>query len=456
MLAFLSKITAILLTLFGISTEPAPAQTAAQAQIPTPILSQSIPSGPNTLAGTDPGKNAIHMNKKADFEQKQSDPGKLSAYQQWVTPSYSSINLRTKPSTNAPILKQAYTDEQYPIVSKQGDWYQIAVASNQNAWVSASVVHPTIDTTTDLTTEDTTTDTPADTTTSKTTTATNASNKKDSLTLAATINQDTLSLLDGPGSEFHHIAKVSRDDRLEPVLVSGNYTKVIDPDGESGWLPTSSVRWYREPIERMRQGKDLTETADSTMDGLLSGKTIVIDPGHGGTDTGAIGKITPIYERDVNLACALVLEQKLKAAGANVIMTRTTDEQTVSLADRAKLSNDNHADAFVSIHQNMFEDDPSIHGTSSYYYQSDVSHTLASDIEKQLLQEFHEEPENSHTGVINEELYVLHHNTQPATLIEGCFLSNPEELANSVSVDYQDKLAEGIFKGLLQFFGKEI
>ena len=101
--------------------------------------------------------------------------------------------------------------------------------------------------------------------------------------------------------------------------------------------------------------------------------TIVIDPGHGGNEKGAVSCLRN-YEKDINLKIALYLYKELSRKGANVYMTRFTDE-FVSLNDRVKFSNEKNADIFISIHANSLPDgkDPmKERGTSVYYYYNEL------------------------------------------------------------------------------------
>src|SRR5690606_13645230 len=97
----------------------------------------------------------------------------------------------------------------------------------------------------------------------------------------------------------------------------------------------------------------------------VSSKTIVIDPGHGGRDEGAAGA-NGTLEKDLTLNAALLLGEKLKKAGFNVILTRSSDEY-VSLQDRAELAYIKNADVFISLHFDSI-DDSSVHGHTTYYY----------------------------------------------------------------------------------------
>lgn len=178
----------------------------------------------------------------------------------------------------------------------------------------------------------------------------------------------------------------------------------------------------------------------------LKGKTIVIDPGHGGQDAGTTSQFSGVHEKSLTLATANVVEQKLESSGANVIMTRTTDTY-VPLQQRADLSNRNHADAFISFHYN-WSNDPSANGLVDFYYQKSRDNLLASDILNEVAKTT--QLQNNGTGFDN--LNVLRNNSQPSTLIELGFLSNKHEETVIESAVYRDEVAQGVYQGLIDYF----
>lgn len=105
----------------------------------------------------------------------------------------------------------------------------------------------------------------------------------------------------------------------------------------------------------------------------LQVRTIVLDPGHGGEDPGAVG-INGTYEKDVTLDVALRLRRRLEERGYTVLMTRGADE-TVSLRERVEYANQQPTDLFVSIHANSFPDAP-VNALETYYFGANTERTL--------------------------------------------------------------------------------
>jgi len=221
-------------------------------------------------------------------------------------------------------------------------------------------------------------------------------------------------------------------------------------------------------------------------------QVIVLDPGHGGKDPGAIGKKLKVKEKDVNLDVALKLKALLeKELNVRVLMTRS-DDRFVSLGDRTRFANENKADLFISIHANASKNS-SPKGAETYYlatamtsdaravealenkvvelYEggasalskydgldfilSDLSQTehlqssneLASSVQQNLIAGC----KAYDRGVKQANFYVLKGAFMPSILIELGFLSNQEEERMLINEDYQQRLARTIFEGLKRF-----
>lgn len=192
---------------------------------------------------------------------------------------------------------------------------------------------------------------------------------------------------------------------------------------------------------------------------LLAGMKIVVDPGHGGPDTGAIGP-SGTYEKNNTLAVGLDLASVLRAAGAQVIMTRTTDvspavgqySELSDLQARTKIANDANADLFICLHNDSFSN-PSSNGTTTYYSSASSvagqSKTLGNNIQSELVKEIG----LYDRGVKDAPFYVIKNTKMPAVLIEIGFISNPTEEQLLGSPDFQQKTAQGIYKGILKYKG---
>lgn len=182
----------------------------------------------------------------------------------------------------------------------------------------------------------------------------------------------------------------------------------------------------------------------------LSGKRILLDPGHGGHDPGAIGP-TGLHEADVVLSVATkYLKQELESQGAIVTLTRSTDKY-LTLDQRTTLSAGSEYDAFVSIHNNAASS--SARGTEVFYntslnFNGPKSVIMAKYVQSALVSKLG----TYNRGYKPADYYVLRHNVVPAILVEIAFISNRSEEALLRSSTKQKVAAQGIAQGLTNYF----
>ncbi len=198
-------------------------------------------------------------------------------------------------------------------------------------------------------------------------------------------------------------------------------------------------------------------------------KTICLDPGHGGRDTG--NRVGWHFEKVYTLALAAELRDQLKKAGFNVILTRTRDTY-VELPDRPALANQRGADLFVSLHFNATEEghgevegpetycitpvgtsstnargEGSDHGPTSANRDEDESLLFAYQIQKSLVGNL----DGEDRGVRRARFAVLRDARMPAILIEGGYMTNPYESKQIYSSAYRRQMAQAIVKGILAY-----
>lgn len=179
----------------------------------------------------------------------------------------------------------------------------------------------------------------------------------------------------------------------------------------------------------------------------LNGYNIMIDPGHGGKDSGAVSE--GVREKDLTLATATKLANHLEAEGATVNFTRA-DDMFISLENRVFQSNAHETDVFISLHYDYFND-PEVNGINTYYANSNTSKELSEKIHTALAGEL----DMTDRGIRQENYYVLKHNQNPAVLLELGFISNPSDLEKVQTDEYQTEVAEAITNGLVEYFDVE-
>ncbi|MDT8900019.1 N-acetylmuramoyl-L-alanine amidase family protein [Anaeroselena agilis] len=189
----------------------------------------------------------------------------------------------------------------------------------------------------------------------------------------------------------------------------------------------------------------------------LKDKLIVLDPGHGGSDPGAIGS-AGTTEKAVNLAVTLKVKALLAKAGAKVILTHQDDSDVFGpnasavdeLKARATVANVKKADIFVSIHSNAALN-RGAEGTSTYYYQKTrYDSLLARNLQAAMIETGGLEDK----GTLPANFYVIKRTVMPAALVELAFLSNPAEEKLLANPQFQLKMAEGIVEGMERFFAQ--
>ncbi len=199
---------------------------------------------------------------------------------------------------------------------------------------------------------------------------------------------------------------------------------------------------------------DRQTATDSIESTRLLGKTICLDPGHGGSDPGAVGP-TGTQEKDNTLAIGLLLRERLEKNGATVVMTRDSDRDVSypgSTADeelgaRVDIANESGADIFISIHNDAFTNS-SAAGTTTFHYGDNEAVRLAGHVQKCLVDELGTRDRGSRFA----SFYVIRYTDMPAILVEVAFISNPEEELLLASVDGRCKAADSIFQGIVRYF----
>ena len=176
---------------------------------------------------------------------------------------------------------------------------------------------------------------------------------------------------------------------------------------------------------------------------------VFIDPGHGGVDNGAVQN--GVLEDEINLQISKKIEAKLKAKGVEVKMSRY-DDTYLSLTDRTYMANKEGSDVFVSIHQNSATNS-SAKGIETYYYSTrQDSKELATDIQNDLIQATNA----TDRGVKTANYAVIKTASMSSSLVECGFISNLTEAQNLSSSSYQDKVAEGIVNGIMDYLNNNV
>lgn len=181
---------------------------------------------------------------------------------------------------------------------------------------------------------------------------------------------------------------------------------------------------------------------------------IVLDAGHGGSDGGTLaegilsenGRRMDIVEKDINLSVVLYMKTFLEKLGLEVFLTREDDE-TLSLDERVRIANSKDADLFVSIHCNYYEDDASVSGVESYFFEGSVS---GNSYAEKILEEMESGGRIETRNAKESDFYVLKKTKSPAVLVELGYLSNDRECLLLAEKEYQETMAKELVAGILE------
>lgn len=397
-----------------------------------------------------------------------------SAYPQSVVITGNSVNLRSGPGTTFSIIGGLSKETVLPVVSQQGDWYQVKLPDGDSGWISAGFAKAV----SDDPAEESTTPAPTPSTAVAVPAAAPvvADAAPTSKIKGLVVNASSLNVRLAPSISAGILTTIPQGTRLNYLAKSGDWFQVSLADRRLGWVASSLVNFSTKavsswipPLPEIPQPEEQEASDDESAendqndqdDGSgLAGKTIVIDPGHGSTqntgwlDPGAVGP-SGVQEYEVVMNIAAELAELLEEAGADVVLTRE-GETDLSLDGRTQLANELSADVFVCIHANSAPTNL-LSGTATYYYLAPVAgdaaqvscrKTLAQSIQSALVDRL----ERADLGVRQENFAVLRTTLMPSVLVETAFLSNPEEEVLLSEHQFQRKAARGIFAGLEEYF----
>ena len=208
--------------------------------------------------------------------------------------------------------------------------------------------------------------------------------------------------------------------------------------------------------------KDENKNYIDTVSLPVSGKVVIIDAGHGVPDEGAeVGDGTT--EAQTNLKIALKLQNLLEQSGCTVILTRSDengiydlDSKTLKqkkisdIRNRVKIGNKSSADIFVSIHLNKIPQEQYDGWQTFYNKNSKQGQKLAKQIQSNLNEAI--QKENKRVASKIENIYIINNVEIPTTIVECGFLSNPQEKEQLLTDSYQNRLAWGIYNGIIGYF----
>jgi N-acetylmuramoyl-L-alanine amidase len=318
------------------------------------------------------------------------------------------LNVRSESSLNGKVVATVYKGDSFAILDEENNWTKIEYKKGVYGWVASWFLEKSA------------------------TAPTTSGNKETDIEIEILYNGTNLRKKPTVQSEV--VQRANEGDTFSVSKLENDWYEVRLENGNTAFVAGWLVSTNGIGLQVDKPGAEIH----------LKNKTIVIDPGHGGRDNGTTGTRGTL-EKELTIQTATLLSNKLKAAGANVILTRTYDSY-ISLDSRVRSAHYHGADAFISLHYDSIND-RSVKGTSTFYYHS-YQKPLASTLHSSVVQYTNLKDRGVRLG----NYHVIRENKQKAVLIELGYLSNPTEEAYVSTAQYQEKAATGIYQGLARYF----
>lgn len=365
------------------------------------------------------------------------------------------LNVRSAPDHQAEVVGQLHLGDRLTSFQEKYGWVQ-TYYKGEKAWVASQFL-----------------------TKQKETSAQN--NVAISSDATLTITADSVRLRSGPGTNHKIIGFTSHDNTYQLIDTNknGSWFNILLDDGTTAWVAAwltnqgtdeqpsankkgkftkkaTKTKVTKNKTDKTKMTEKATEKKKTTnktnnkptktnTNKSLKGYNIILDPGHGGTDPGSIA-VNGKQEKYFTLRAAQAIANKLREAGATVLLTRS-DDKYISIKDRVKISHSYNTDAFISIHYDAYTSN-NINGTSTHYFSDGPDAELARSIQTAL---------DKHTnlngrGLMQSPYYVLRENKNLAVLVELGFMTNENDLAIIQSESHTTNIAEAITQGLINYF----
>lgn len=248
------------------------------------------------------------------------------------------------------------------------------------------------------------------------------------------INPSIIPIHSGPGINYSQV-KLQQKKRVLIIGEQRNWYRVRISDHQSAWVPNWLIH-SKTPLNKQNH---------------LAGAIIAIDPGHGGSDSGAEYKNdsakAKYMEKTYTLKIAKSLAHQLRSSGAQVVMTRFTDKD-VGLKERVRIAENDHVDCFISLHLNSSPSNNEGSGITTYYYHRGSSKKLA----KKVSHQFSNFP-ISNRGIEFGDFLVIRDTKLPAILCETGYVNTKKDFKLIRKISFQKKATHAITKGINLYLG---
>lgn len=316
------------------------------------------------------------------------------------------LNVRATASTSGSIVTRLYVGAKVTITGESGNWYKIG-----QGWVSKDYIKL-------------------------------STNGETATVTTYKVNATSLNLRASASTSANVLAMIPYGTLVNVTKTSDNWS-YVNYDGLKGWVSSDYL---------------VKPSAGSTGTSGAKHKTVIVDAGHGGYDPGAIG-VDGTYEKTVVLATALKLRNSLQNAGYTVKMVRTSDAScqdvnpygTNDLNCRTGYANAVGGDVFISVHANSAT--PAAKGTETYYSLTGPKVSQSSKLASNVHAGYKGAMASTDRGVRTANYYVIKYTNMPSILLELGFMTNSTDLSKMKNSVTQQNIAEGITRGVNNYFG---
>lgn len=324
------------------------------------------------------------------------------------TVTASTLSVRSDYSLNSTIIGSITMGQKFTILDEKNNWYKIEYKPGKIGWAAGWYFNKDKESTTEL-----------------------AKNSK------VTILHNGTNIRKDPTVQSNVLQRANEGESFPISSVQNDWYEITLPNGTKGFI----AGWM---VTTNGTGPGIDKLGAES---YLRSKTIVIDPGHGGMDTGATGAGGTL-EKELTLRTAKLLSDKLKAAGANVLLTRSNDS-FLPLPSRVRMASVHQSDAFISLHYDS-NLDRSVRGTTGYYY-----HSYQKKLAEYVYHSTNAETRLKSRGVRSGDYHVVRENNRQAVLMELGYLSNSAEEMTLTSGQFQENAATGLYNGLARYFKEQ-
>lgn len=238
---------------------------------------------------------------------------------------------------------------------------------------------------------------------------------------------DFVPLQEEPSSQSNVLEKIHRGEWTNYLGTEGDWIYIQTNKGNKGYIPKENSK-----------EKEVTRTESKEL-------TVVLDAGHGGSDTGATSSDGVLNEKDLTLKTVQTVGKVLEAAGINVVYTRTKDTY-LELTDITQISLEKNADLFLSLHYDNYDYANVMSGFTTYYYYEKMK-SFAEIINQELAKQI----DLTNNGIRQGNYLVIRESYVPSLLLELGYMNSDQDLAQINTEEYRENVAAAILSGVEKF-----